>query len=59
MRSGLDKPKTANAAGQKIARLISTMPAKGQEYCEQRDRQHGLRVLTQRLAKLGMQMIPI
>jgi hypothetical protein len=53
-------------AGPKLARLIYTMLTKGEEYTDQgqdyyeeRYRERVLRTLTQRAAKLGMQMVPI
>ena len=64
--SRMDKPKAVTAAAHKIARLIYTMLTKGQEYTdqgqdyyEQRYRERVLRALSQRAAKLGMQMVPI
>ena len=66
MCSRMDKPKAVTAAAHKIARLIYTMLSKGQEYTDQgqdyyeeRCRERVLRALSQRAAKLGMQMIPI
>lgn len=64
--SRMDKPKAITAAAHKLARLIYTMLTKGEEYTdqgqdyyEQRYRERVLRALSQRAAKLGMQMIPI
>jgi transposase len=64
--SRMDKPKAVTAAAHKLARLIYTMLTKGeeytdqgQEYYEERYRERVLRSLTQRAAKLGLQMIPI
>ena len=64
--SRMDKPKAVTAAAHKIARLIYTMLTKGQEYTDQgqdyyeeRYRERVLRALSQRAAKLGMQMVPI
>ena len=64
--SRMDKPKAVTAAAHKLARLIYTMLTKGQEYTdqgqdyyEQRYRERVLRALSQRAAKLGMQMVPI
>ena len=66
MCSRMDKPKAVTAAAHKLARLIYTMLTKGQEYTDQgqdyyeeRYRERVLRALSQRAAKLGMQMIPI
>ena len=62
----MDKPKAVTAAAHKLARLIYTMLTKGEEYTDQgqdyyeeRYRQRVLRALSQRAAKLGMQMIPV
>lgn len=64
--SRMDKPKAVTAAAHKLARLIYIMLTKGQEYTDQgqdyyeeRYRQRVLRALSQRAAKLGMQMVPI
>jgi transposase len=64
--SRMDKPKAVAAAAHKLARLIYTMLTKGQEYTDQgqdyyeeRYRERVLRALSQRAAKLGMQMVPI
>lgn len=61
-----DKPKAVTAAAHKLARLIYTMLTKGQEYTdrgqdyyEERYRERILRALSQRAAKLDMQMVPI
>jgi transposase len=66
MCSRMDKPKAVTAAAHKIARLIYTMLTKGQEYTDQgqeyyeeRYRERVLLALSQRAAKLGMQMVPI
>lgn len=66
MCSRMDKPKAVTAAAHKLARLIYTMLTKGEEYTdqgqdyyEQRYRERVLRALSQRAAKLGMQMVPI
>lgn len=66
MCSRMDKPKAVTAAAHKLARLIYTMLTKGEEYTDQgqdyyeeRYRERVLRALSQRAAKLGMQMIPI
>lgn len=63
--SRMDKPKAVTAA-HKLARQIYTMLTKGQEYTDQgqdyyeeRYRKRVLRALSQRAAKLGMQMVPI
>ena len=62
----MDNPKAVKAAAHKLARLIYTMLTKGQEYTDQaqdydeeRYRERVLRALSQRAAKLGMQMVPI
>ena len=62
----MDKPKAVTAAAHKLARLIYTMLTSGQEYTDQgqdydeeRYRKRVLRALSQRAAKLGMQMVPI
>ena len=62
----MDKPKAVTAAAHKLARLIYTMLTSGQEftdqgqdYDEERYRERVLRALSQRAAKLGMQMVPI
>jgi hypothetical protein len=64
--SRMDKPKAITAAAHKLARLIYTMLTKGedytdqgQDYYEERYRERVLRSLSQRAAKLGMQMVPI
>jgi hypothetical protein len=66
MCSRMDKPKAVTAAAHKLARLIYTMLTKGEEYTDQdqdyyeeRYRERVLRALSQRAAKLGMQMVPI
>jgi transposase len=66
MCSRMDKPKAVTAAAHKLARLIYTMLTKGQEYTDQgqeyyeeRYRERVLRALSQRAAKMGMQMVPI
>jgi TP901 family phage tail tape measure protein len=58
--------KAVTAAAHKLARLIYTMLTKGEEYTDQgqdyyeeRYRERVLRTLSQRAAKLGMQMVPI
>lgn len=63
--SRLDKPKAVTAAAHKLARLIYTMLTKGaqytdqgQDYYEERYRERVLRALSQRVAKLGMKMVP-
>lgn len=62
----MDKPKAVTTAAHKLDRLIYTMLTKGQEYIDQgqdyyeeRYRQRVLRALSQRAAKMGMQMVPI
>ena len=64
--SRMDKPKAVTAAAHKLARLIYTMLTKGEEYTDQgqdyyeeRYRERVLRALSQRAAKIGMQMVPI
>lgn len=64
--SRMDKPKAVTAAAHKLARLIYTMLTKGEEYTDQgqdyyeeRYRERVLRALSQRAAKMGMQMVPI
>jgi transposase len=66
MCSRMDKAKAVTAAAHKLARLIYTMLTKGEEYTDQgqdnyeeRYRERVLRALSQRAAKLGMQMVPI
>jgi hypothetical protein len=61
----MDKAKAVTAAAHKLARLIYTMLTKGEEYTdqgqdyyEQRYRERVLRSLSQRAAKLGMQVVP-
>ena len=62
----MDKPEAVTAAARKLARLIYTMLSTGQEYTDQgqhyyaeRYRERVLRALSQRAAKMGMQMVPI
>ena len=64
MCSRMDKPKAVTAAAHKLARLIYTMLTnaeeytdQGQEYHEERYRERGLRQLSQRAQKLGMQLV--
>ena len=64
--SRMDKPKAVTAAAHKLARLIYTLPTKGQEYTDQGQdyyeqcyRERVLRALSQRAAKLGMKMVAI
>lgn len=64
--SRMDKPKAVTAAAHKLARLIYTMLTKGEEYTDQgqdyyeeRYRERVLRALSQRAAKLGMQVVPV
>jgi hypothetical protein len=61
----MDKAKAVTAAAHKLARLIYTRLTKGEEYTdqgqdyyEQRYRERVLRNLSQRAAKLGMQVVP-
>lgn len=63
--SRMDKPKAVTAAAHKLARLIFTMLTRGEEYTDQgqdyyeeRYRERVLRALSQRAAKLGMQVVP-
>ena len=53
----MDKPKAVAAAAHKLARLIYTMPTKGQDCYEERYRERVLWHLSQRAQKLGMQLI--
>ncbi len=62
----MDQPKAVTAAAHKLAWLIYTMLTKGEEYTDQgqdyfdeRNRERVLRALSQRAAKLGMQMVPM
>lgn len=64
MCSRMDKPKAITAAAHKLARLIYTMLTKGQEYTDQgqdyfeeRYRERVIRQLSQRAAKLGLQVV--
>ena len=64
--SRMDKPKAVTAAAHKLARLIYSMLTKGEEctdqgqdYYEERYRERVLRALSQRAAKLGLQLMPI
>jgi transposase len=64
--SRMDKPKAITAAAHKLARLIYTMLTKGQEYVdkgqqyyEERHRERAIHYLSQRAAKLGMQVVLI
>jgi hypothetical protein len=66
MCSRMDKSKAVAAAAHKLARLVYTMLTKGEEYTDQgqdyyeeRYRERVMRALSQRAAKLGMQMVPI
>ncbi len=66
LRARRDKPKAVTATAHKLARLIYMMLAKGdeytdqgQDYYEESNRERVLRALSQRAAKLGMQMVPI
>jgi transposase len=66
MCSRMDRPKAVTAAAHKLARLVYTMLTEGQEYTDQgqdddeeRYPQRVLRALSQRAAKLGMQMVPV
>lgn len=63
MCSRMDKPKAITAAAHKLARLIYTMLTKGQDYVDQgqdyfeeRYRERVIRQLSQRAAKLGLQV---
>ena len=60
----MDKPKAVPAAAHKLARLIYTMPTKGeeytdrgQEYYEERYRERLLWNLTRRAEKMGMRLV--
>jgi len=62
----MDKGKAVTTAAHKLARLIYTMLTRGeqytdqgQDYFEERYRERVLRALSQRAAKLGMQMVSI
>ncbi len=58
----MDKPKAVTAAAHKLARLIYTMLTKGEEYTNQSrdyEERYRERVLAQRAAQLGMQILPI
>ena len=63
MCSRMDKPKAVTAAAHKLARLIYTMLTKGEEYTNQSrdyyEERYRERVLAQRAAQLGMQILPI
>jgi len=66
MCSRMDKPRAITAAAHKLARLIYTMLTKGEEYTDQGQdyyekhyREHVVRNLSQRAAKLGMKMVPM
>ena len=66
MCSRMEKAKAVTAAAHKLARLIYTLLTKGQEYTDQgqeyyetRYRQRVVNHLSQRVAKLGMKMVPI
>jgi hypothetical protein len=63
MCARMDKPKAITAAAHKLARLIYTMLAKGQEYVDQgqdyfeeRYRERVIRQLSQRASKLGLKV---
>jgi len=66
MCSRMDKPKAITAAAHKLARLIYTMLTKGEEYTdqgqdyyEQRYREHVVHNLSQRAAKLGLKVVAL
>lgn len=66
MCSRMEKAKAVTAAAHKLARLIYTLLTKeheytdqGQEHYETRYRQRVVNHLSQRVAKLGMKMVPI
>ena len=66
MCSRIDKPIASTAAAHKLSLLIYTMLTEGrdyadwgQDYYEERYRERVLRALSQRAAKMGMQMVPI
>lgn len=61
----IDKPKAVTAAAHKLARLIYTMTTKGdeytdqgQDYYEERYRQHALHNLNRRAQQVGMTLVP-
>ena len=61
----MDKPKAITAAAHKLARLIYTMLTKGeaytdqgQDYYEQRYREHLVNQITKRAEKLGLKLVP-
>jgi len=61
----MDKPKAVTAAAHKLARLITTMMTKGEEYTDQgqdyyeeRYRERVLWHLAQRAEKTGMRLAP-
>lgn len=64
MCARMDKPKAVTSAAHKLARLISTMLTKseeytdqGQDYSEERYRQRVLRQLAPRAEKMGMKLV--
>ena len=66
MCSRMEKAKAVTAAAHKLARLIYTLLTKGQEYTDQgqeyyetRYQQRVVNHLAQRVAKLGMKMVPM
>jgi transposase len=66
MCSRMEKAKAVTAAAHKLARLIYILLTKGQEYTDQgqeyyetRYRQRVVNHLAQRVAKIGMKMVPI
>ena len=65
-RARLGASKAITATAHKLARLVysmlkngTTFTDAGQDYYEERYRERVLRVLSQRVAKLGMQMVPV
>lgn len=59
MCSRMGKPKAVTAAAHKLTRLIYTMLTKGQDFYEQRYREHVLRRLPQRANKMSMQLVAV
>jgi transposase len=66
MCSRMDKPKAVTAAAHKLARPIYTMLTQGEQHTDQghdsfgeRYREQVLRALSQRAAKMGMQIVTI
>jgi hypothetical protein len=62
----MDQPRAITACAHKLARLISTLLTKGDEYVDQgqahyeeRYRQRVVKSLTKRAEQLGFQLIPV